>query len=143
MHVFVATSRTQGTQPDDHYCCLDGELVLWDTPGDAQHEPGDNCECLTGFFGAYSGGRSTTALVRDYPTITVRDLLEIVSDALILTTGSARDAWAITRDIASYASCFDPGDIVDRDRTKLVRRSSANEATFPLVPFGFEAGGAR
>jgi len=143
MHVFVATSQTQGSQPDDHYCCLDGELVIWDTPGDAQHESGDNCECLTGFFGAYSGGRSTTALVADDPGMTEEDLLQIVRQALIEETGGAEGAETITRTLADLAARLDPGDIVDRDRTKLVRRSSANEATFPLVPFGFEAGGAR
>ncbi len=122
MHVFVATPLTQGTQPDDHYCCLDGEIVIWDTAADVEHEPGDLCECSTGFFGAYTGGRSTTALVADDPEVTELDLLEIVRRALLDETGSDRDAASMARTVSKAAARFTPGDVVERHRTQLTPR---------------------
>lgn len=122
MHVFVATSQTQGTQPDDHYCCLEGEIVIWDTESEVVHAPGDLCECSTGFFGAYTGGRSTTAMVADDPELTELDLLEIVRTALLDETGSTADAEAIARTVAASAARFAPGDVVERQRDQLTPR---------------------
>jgi hypothetical protein len=137
MHVFVATSQTQGTQPDDHYCCISGELVIWDTTAPARHAATYDCPCLSGFAGFVSNGRTTTALVTERPDLEMKTYVALVRSALIREQGHGRDASTLARTMASFATRFQPGDIVDRDRAHLTRRRSIADPGAMLTGFAF------
>lgn len=131
MKVFVATSRTQGTEPDDHCLALEGELVH--LPVLECASPG-SCGCLRAFAGVASHRATTTAEVAERELD--RDaVLAAVTDSLVdggWVDGLAEDpalareaellAWEVTADLLELAARLPVGTVLARRGPRVVIR---------------------
>lgn len=130
MKVFVATPRTQGHDPDDHFHALDGELVHLPVLECATPEA---CGCLRAFAGVASHGATTTAEVADRD-LTRQEVVDAVADAL-LDGGWATDddggggrreaellAWEVTADLLELADRLPVGSVLARRGHRLLVR---------------------
>ena len=82
MKVLVATRESQGSRERDLWrSCIDGELVR-PIEERCALEPGRGCSCETAFIGVASGGLTTTAVVRDIPSMTPAHYERAIGDSL-------------------------------------------------------------
>lgn len=140
MKVFVATSRTQGLDPEDYSWTLEGELV---------HLPvlecgtPDRCGCLRGFAGVASHQATTTAEVADRE-LTRDEVMGAVADALLAGGWFPDEADALVRreaellahevtaDLLELALRLPVGTVLGRRGTHLlVRHIPAHPGTGP------------
>lgn len=132
MKVFVATSRTQGAEPDDHCFALEGELVHLPVLECATPE---SCGCLRAFAGVASHRATTTAEVAERE-LTHDDVIAAVTDSLVdggwvddldadpATTREAELlAWEVTADLLELAARLPVGTVLARRGPNVVIRS--------------------
>jgi len=124
MHVFVATTETQGDRPDDYAHTVEGELVrfgfdICDCPG---------CGCDRGVAGLSSSRATTAFMVKDAPDLTLDGYTQAIRDALVregwLEEGED-DTWVaeLAKLQADLAADFEPGTILGvKSRAVTVRR---------------------
>src|SRR5258707_11711871 len=77
MHVLVASSKTQGSRPDDFCWAVEGELVRRPV---LECDSGDACGCARGFAGLSSHRATTTAIVVDRPDLDAPTYRELMLD---------------------------------------------------------------
>lgn len=131
MKVFVATSRTQGAEPDDHCFALEGELVHLPVLECATPE---TCGCLRAFAGVASHRSTTTAEVAERE-LTTDDVLAAVTDSLVdggwiadLDAGAAayREAellaHEVTADLLELAARLPVGSVLARRGPRVLIR---------------------
>lgn len=114
MKILVATSLTQGNQPNDYHFCVEGELVWIQEPcGRDRDDPEAPCGCARGFAGAASHRATTTAMVIE-SELTRDDVILAFETSLV--DGGWPIEWAdeVTDDIMCIAEDLPAGAVIGR-----------------------------
>jgi len=82
MRVLIASTATQGEQPDDFFHAVEGELVcLANVCAECVADPATGCGCTRSFIGLASGRTTTTAEVAELD-MTLREYFALIEESL-------------------------------------------------------------
>lgn len=131
MHVLVATTRTQGQEPDDFDHAAPGELVRF--PLAECDDPA--CGCTRAFAGLDSARATTTAEVVDRPDLGPAALWDLLRDDAVRGVGpdglSTLDLVLLTADLLELvdsAAALPVGTVIGRHEQGIVVRADERTA---------------
>lgn len=128
MKVLVATSLTQGQRTADFHDCIEGELVwMLEACPSSQQDPDGECGCGRSFSGMNSHGSTTTALVREWPDLTIADYAEALRASFEAqkwcSCCTARTLEDVIAELIQRASELPEGSVVQRRLDSLTART--------------------